>query len=242
MLSFLVSFCGVVSLTSAASYDLPSYIERCSLSDPNLNECFKEKANLAIPFLAKGDKELGIPQAAPVTIPVAPSYSSDFKFILYDAYSESLRDLKVTKVLFDLKTGKVDLEANLNSAVLTAKNYTILNGTIVGVKASGHGAFNMTLANLAVYFKADIRKFKKGGEDYFELANSQVTSSVERGYYYFENLKSEEKDDMNAYIDENWKKFRLQLKPTIESYLKTFIYYPINVIFNRVPINKMFLP
>ncbi|GJQ86320.1 hypothetical protein Trydic_g9016 [Trypoxylus dichotomus] len=54
MLLFLVCLLSVASYASAAGSDLPPFIEKCSLSDPNLSECFKEKANLAIPFLVKG--------------------------------------------------------------------------------------------------------------------------------------------------------------------------------------------
>ncbi|GJQ86318.1 hypothetical protein Trydic_g9014 [Trypoxylus dichotomus] len=242
MLLFSVCLLSVASYASAAGSDLPPFIEKCSLSDPNLSECFKEKANLAIPFLVKGYKALSISQVLPATFDTAPCYADGISFIIYDTYSDSLKDLKITDALFDLKNNKAEFEAVMDRVEVTAKNYTILNGTFVGVKASGHGSFNMTMVKLVISFKGDIRKYKKGGEDYLELTNSKLVSNVDRGYYYFENLKSEEKDDMNAYIDENWRKFSQQLLPVVETYMKTFVYHPVNVIFKEVPINKMFLP
>ncbi|GJQ75948.1 putative juvenile hormone binding protein [Trypoxylus dichotomus] len=187
-------------------------------------------------------KKLSIPRVLPATFDVAPCYGDGLAFILYNAYSDFLKDLKITDALFDLKNNKAEFEAALDRVEVTAKNYTILNGTFVGVKASGHGSFNMTLVKVVASFKGDIRKYKKGGEDYLELTNFKVVLNVDRGYYYFENLKSEEKDDMNTYIDENWQRFRQQLLPIVETYVRTFIYYPVNVIFKEVPINKMFLP
>lgn len=39
-------------------------------------------------------------------------------------------------------------------------------------------------------FKSDIQLYEKQGEVYMNLVNRVVNTNLERGYYYFENLKS----------------------------------------------------
>ncbi|KRT84966.1 hemolymph juvenile hormone-binding protein [Oryctes borbonicus] len=148
MLQILVCLWGVISLTTAIGDDLPPYIEECSLSDPNLSKCFKEKANLAVPFLVKGYKELDIPQIEPVIFPEAPCFLDGATIVLYDVYSDLFKNVVITDATFDLKRGKVEFDSVIDHAEVLAKNYTIVNGTIIGMKASGHGMFNMTFAKL----------------------------------------------------------------------------------------------
>ncbi|KAK9680016.1 hemolymph juvenile hormone binding protein (JHBP) [Popillia japonica] len=217
-------------LVSSGGVDLPPYIKKCSLSDPQFNECIMTKANEVIPILTKGDILFGIPSLSPVSFTEAPLKVDNLFMILMDTYMDNFKDLRITKMVFDLSNRKVELSAVIDRIEVTAKNYTVISGEFVGVRAQGHGRFNATLIKSTLDFKSDIQLYEKQGEVYMNLVNRVVNTNLERGYYYFENLKSATVVDMNAYIDEHWREFGAQVKPATDVYIQELLYLPFSVI------------
>ncbi|KAK9686085.1 hemolymph juvenile hormone binding protein (JHBP) [Popillia japonica] len=230
---FLVTFIYILSDPNGVkSAELPNYIPKCSLSDPNLNECIKENANSIIAILAKGDIDFGIPSLSPVVFQEAPGHGKNISFVLYNTYHDNIKDMQLDKASYDLEN---------------AKNYTILSGKFIDVTAKGqvllgHGRFNMTLERVIMEYKADISKYEKRGDIYLDLTKSDLSTTNGHSYFYFENLKSPERADVNDYINKNSKIFVGQLKPILDRYLNTFFSYTLNVIFGKVPFTEMFLP
>ncbi|GJQ86319.1 hypothetical protein Trydic_g9015 [Trypoxylus dichotomus] len=240
----------LVTSANTSVWDLPPYIEKCSISDPDLNVCFKEKANRAIPRLAKGDADFGIPPTSPTVYSKSPVYGDGFTMNLYDVFNDDTKNLWITDLEFDLEKGILDFTAVLNRSYVGAQNYEIVNGTFQGITATGSGKFNLTLVDIVLRFKGNVTEYQKFNETYLELKYN-LSARVGRAYYFFENLSplngssssgQQLETDVNAYIDLNWQAFWSQLNPSYEAYMGTFIYYPFGVILSKVPKRKLFLP
>ncbi|GJQ86329.1 hypothetical protein Trydic_g9025 [Trypoxylus dichotomus] len=216
-----------------------SYLTKCSKSDPNLGECFKEKANVAIPLIVKGDPDFGIPSLSPVKVPVIEI--NTLNLTLFDVFTDDIKDLKITKAVLDFKNGKAAFTAYAKTINGLAENYTLTSGEVLGIPVSGHGEFRGSIEDATIDYKGDIRLYEKDGETYMELVNSSAVSDVGHASYYFENLKSPEKSDVNQFINENWRLMRSKMKPASDFYLNQFVNTPVKAIFSKVPLNKLFL-
>ncbi|GJQ72570.1 hypothetical protein Trydic_g13452 [Trypoxylus dichotomus] len=95
LVSILLAASCFVRFVSAGGMELPSFIPKCSLSDPNLGDCIKEKANIVIPLVAKGVPEFGIATASPVFIPLVES--KELHLVMNDVYCDDLKDFRLTK-------------------------------------------------------------------------------------------------------------------------------------------------
>ncbi|GJQ86327.1 hypothetical protein Trydic_g9023 [Trypoxylus dichotomus] len=238
--SVVLSVLSLVALVTAGEYDLPSYIPKCSLSDPNLGDCIKDKANIVIPILAKGDPKLGISSISPLQIAIAEAKA--LQLIVYDVFTDDLKDLKVAKASFDVKSGKAAFTLSLDRIDSFSQNYTFTNGMLLGLPVSGHGKYTVKLIGITIDYTADVKTYEKGGDTYIRLENDKCSSNLERGYYHFENLQSPNEKDINQYVDDHWQEYRAQLKPAIEFYLTEIVHVPIAKIFEKFPLNKIFLP
>ncbi|GJQ86328.1 hypothetical protein Trydic_g9024 [Trypoxylus dichotomus] len=217
-----------------------SFIPKCSLSDPNLGDCIKEKANVAIPLVAKGVPEFGIPSVSPAKVPSAEL--KELHLVVNDAHCDDLKDIRLTKAYLDIKKGKTELTLSLDRLEVLMLNYTFTSGMLLGLPVSGHGQFNMTMVGITVNYSNDIKTYDKGDDTYLSLANGSTSTSIERGYYYFENLQSPKEGDINKYIDDHWEQYRVQMKPIVEYELTKYIHTPVVKIFSQVPMDKIFLP
>ncbi|GJQ86324.1 hypothetical protein Trydic_g9020 [Trypoxylus dichotomus] len=217
-----------------------SFIPKCSLSDPNLGDCIKEKANIAIPIIAKGIPEFGMPSVSPLLIPEAKS--EVLNIVWYGVTNDDLKDFKVTKASFDIKTGKVDFTIHLDRLQVLAQNYTITGGILLGLPVTGYGKYNLTAVGVTVNYSGDIKTYEKDGDTYVDLVQGKISSETERGYYRFENIRSTEEKDVNKYIDDHWQDYRKKVKPALDFYLTKYVHNPFAKIFSSVPLNKIFLP
>ncbi|GJQ76012.1 hypothetical protein Trydic_g8803 [Trypoxylus dichotomus] len=240
MFSILLTVLGFLVLASAGGLELPSFIPKCSLSDPNLGDCIKEKANIVIPQIAKGVPEFGIPSLSPLSLPEAKAEALDL--IVNDAYTDALKDLKVTKASLDFKSGKADFSIYLDRLHALSQNYTFSSGMLLGLPVTGHGKYNLTIVGISVNYTGDIKTYEKDGDTYVDFVNGKISSDVARGYYHFENIQSPKEKDVNRYIDDHWQDYRIKMKPAMDMYLTKFIHTPFAKIFSSVPLNKIFLP
>ncbi|GLV31653.1 uncharacterized protein CBL_07413 [Carabus blaptoides fortunei] len=84
------------------STELPDYIKTCRRDDPNLNECFKTNADLALKSLQYGDENLGIPNFSGVpvldTLTLQPLKELPFSLVIKNCKVYGLETLSLTNV------------------------------------------------------------------------------------------------------------------------------------------------
>ncbi|GJQ86313.1 hypothetical protein Trydic_g9009 [Trypoxylus dichotomus] len=78
--------------------ELPSYLRKCSLSDPNLRQCLIDNANFAIPRLVKGEAEYNWPLLSPLLIPELELPGPDFTVTLRNVRLEGFENFKMTDI------------------------------------------------------------------------------------------------------------------------------------------------
>ncbi|GJQ86316.1 hypothetical protein Trydic_g9012 [Trypoxylus dichotomus] len=224
------------------SIQLPDYMKKCGLKDPELNKCIIEHANDAIPVLVKGDDILGIPILSPVIIPKIDLYDGDFRLDLSNVTFDNFKDFIMTDIHFDIKEKESDFVLKSKYMKFAAK-YAIKDGQILTRSISGNGKFLMTLVNNTIRYKVNVATYEKNGEKHIRRSNPELKLESERGFYYFENILSvdEGMEDVNIYLQEHWEEVQRKTQPGIEKFILKYIELVLSAVNDNVPVKEIFL-
>lgn len=118
-----------------------------------------------------------------------------------------------------------------------------MSGRILLLPITGNGRANITLVNSKIEHRLIGEPFEKDGVKYMRLKEYRVTFDPQRVYMHFENLFNDAtlSQTMNRFLNDNWETVFNELKT---GYSKSFgkIFREIsNRIFEKVPMDTMFL-
>lgn len=97
-------------------------------------------------------------------------------------------------------------------------------------------------AELIVKYKPKV--IEKNGKQYIQTERFQLDFDTTRLHMNFENLFNGDKalgDNMNVFLNENWRDILTELKPAITFAVEEILKGLINRIFMKVPYNEIFL-
>lgn len=245
ILSCFVLMCGVIHLTSSAK--LPSYIKPCK-NDASLNDCALKNGKDAIPKLIPGDPKYKIPKLDPFDIKQIKidhgSNSFGLKLNLKNCKLTGLKDAQFVASRMDLAKRHVEWDVKIPKVVLFG-DY-VADGKILVLPITGKGKANVTLLNMDITYKYDFLLEKRNGKDYVQIPNDKASIDFKttRLFLKFENLFNGDKllgDNMNTFLDENWKEVLDELgSPLVKSLTPVFTLI-INGIAKEVPYNEIFV-
>lgn len=240
----LIAFAGV---TLTAPGKLPADFKLCKQSDPKLNECLKDAVADALPKVAKGVPSLGVPPIDPLEItsliigegsgPI--NVNLEFKNIKLEGFSSG----EFQAVKMDVKKYILDIIMKFNSPIRIHGPYKV-DGRVLVLPITGNGNCNLTLADLTAAIHAEGEPMQKNGESYMKIKTFNVKFETSRLYIYLENLFNGDRalgDNMNSFLNENWRDILQELKSPIEAALGASYQHIAARFFAKVPYNQIFL-
>ncbi|XP_015598844.1 protein takeout [Cephus cinctus] len=242
----LSSFLMVLAI--AGSVQLPSEFKTCSRSAGNVNQCLADAIQGGIAILTKGSRSLGVLPIDPLLVtemhinqgsgPV--SIKLNFKDLLIHGVSNA----KINSVTFDVnnKLCKLILHASVYSPINLVAQYSI-DGKVLVLPISGHGNCNISLANPEAKVELTGKEVTKDGVSYVIFTGLNFDLNPQRVEMHFDNLFNGDKtlgDNMNRFLNENWKEVYSELKSPIEKAFGITILEVTNRIFSKVPAETIF--
>ncbi|XP_022909532.2 protein takeout-like [Onthophagus taurus] len=238
----LCVFLGLFFIELLKAEELPNYIKKCKLSDPNMNECFVKNANDAIPTLVKGDPTFKLINMSPVVIPVVNLGSGpNLEMKLTQVTSNNIKDFRLSKANFDLKSNKIWLNSKMDRLEVIS-NYFI-KGQILVLPINGEGKSNITFIGNDMTYEADIGSKDINGIKYYTIENPTLKAIPDKVYFHFDNLFGGDPNlgkQMNNFLDENWSDFYDELKPALQKAMEAVVTNVFKVYFAKVPADKLF--
>ncbi|XP_050309722.1 protein takeout-like [Anthonomus grandis grandis] len=224
---------------------LPSFINICHKSDPNIKQCLINSIESLRPFLANGIEELGIPSCEPLVIsevlidqgngPV--SVKSTYKNIKVFGPSEFL--LRNVKINLDKDRFKIKLfipKLNIST------DYT-MDGKILMMPISGSGASTGNYSNVEAIMTMKAKKIQKDEETYYNIEDCYVDFNIGHAELHFDNLFNGNEElgaSMNLFLNDNWKSVVNEIKPVLEDRIAGIFKKFANKIFHKYPISMLF--
>lgn len=108
----------------------------------------------------------------------------------------------------------------------------------------GDGKSSLSFDNVDIVIKYKPRIIMKHGKDYIQTEKFKLDFETTKLALHFSNLFNGDKalgDNMNLFLNENWKDILGELKPSISSALEQIFEIIINRIFAKVPYDELFL-
>ncbi|KAI8441747.1 hypothetical protein MSG28_005445 [Choristoneura fumiferana] len=230
----------------AVGEELPEDFVRCRQKDPNLNDCLKAAIPDALRKMRKGIPALAVPPLEPLLVAAINIHSGAGPVVLSQNYRHiQLHGLASTI----LTTYKADLpHYRLITNSMTPKMEFIadyvMKGRILVLPIQGKGIANVTMVNLVVKHDLIGEPVVRNGQTYMHIREYKVKFLPKRVYLHFTNLFNGDKrlgDQMNLFLNENSELVFNELKESYEKSLSSVFKNVTNTIFDKVPMNKIFI-
>ncbi|GJQ84875.1 hypothetical protein Trydic_g493 [Trypoxylus dichotomus] len=214
--SALIAFLGL-SICVLGEKKLPSFVEKCKRSDPDLNECMKKAILSFKPHLEKGVKGLKIPSLDPFYLKRADIEVDFAKAALLNVSFHMANN-------YELKDFKIDLDAptvwmNITFPYMEMDCIYTAEGKIVNIPFHGEGKMisNFTNTNLTSVIRGE--KFTKDDQVYIEWKTDETKILQDSlDYFYLTDLfqnNPELNDRFLAIIKEHQKELTPDVIPLV---------------------------
>lgn len=232
----------VVSLSAAGK--LPPNIKRCARSDPNVQECFRDAVEDALPKLKQGLPKLGVGPLDPLIISemrLSQGNSNgpirlDLSFANMTTVNV-LEGIKVKSAFLDID--KMVIEVDTLAPHVTANSKYSVSGQILLLPITGTGDSRVDLYDLNTKIKLSGKLIKKAdGKDYVDVTDCEAKLMPKKMVLHMDNLFNGDKqlgDTMNRVLSENWELLFNELGPSLNLAYAELFKRPARALFMHVP-------
>ncbi|VVC37096.1 Haemolymph juvenile hormone binding [Cinara cedri] len=226
---------------------LPSYIGKgCLRDDPNLDECVVRKGAPVIERIVKGDPKYRIPKLDPLIIPEMTIKQGTKQVGLVmkckNCQLHGLKNTKFVKARLREKERHVEWDFELERCMFLGQ-YSI-EGQVLILPIKGDGDANITVTDITFTYVYDYKLNKKENEkDYVEITNSYLNFNAKGMVLKLDNLFNGDKllgDNMNIFLNENWKDLLKEFGPPIGDALGTIMKNTLESVSELVPYDFIF--
>lgn len=246
MIVNVIILAGALSSLVNAQNALPEDFTRCRQSDAKLNDCLKSAVPDALRRMKNGIASLAIPQMEPLLIAAINIDSGAGPVTITQNYKKiklhGLTDSVLTTYKADLKHYRLKTDS-LTPKMEFIGDY-VMKGRILVLPIQGKGIANITMVNLVVKHDLIGEPVERDGQTYMHIRDYKVKFIPQRVLLHFSNLFNGDKrlgDQMNIFLNENSDLVFNELKDSYEKALSSVFQDVTNKIFDKVPMNKIFL-
>ncbi|XP_049802369.1 protein takeout-like [Schistocerca nitens] len=240
----LLAVAAAVACAARAAH-LPADWKRCSQNDPKFDECLVEAIQDTLPKLKNGVRELDMLPLDPLEITALEIDKGDgpvgigLKFKNMKIYGIS--DSIITKHNSD--PSRYNLEGDTITPKLTIEADYEADGKVLLLPVKGKGKSKIIMTDLKSHLTHKAVPAQKGGKIYRNETEFIYTMEPAHMEMNFENLLNAGKtidENMNKFLNENWKEIFAELKPTLETALSRIFLNISRGVFLKVPFDEMF--
>ncbi|XP_065335405.1 protein takeout-like [Cloeon dipterum] len=238
-----------VALAALPTYyakSLPSYFKVCERDADNFGECIVESVNALRPHLDKGIRSFKIPPLNPLSLEEV-SIDEGTGPVAINLKLTKLRvkggqDYKVNWVRPELENHKIHFSIDL--PVLEMHGDYEMDGRALVLPIKGKGVADIIVYKISPNATLIGKPVMRDGVKYMEVEDFPVNiGPASLVKLNFDNLFGGNKqlgDNMNRFLNSNWKEVMDELRPIIENVVSAFLISASQSIFNTVPFDTLF--
>ncbi|XP_055679537.1 protein takeout-like [Lutzomyia longipalpis] len=237
----------LIFVKSSLAAKFPDDIPKCKAADL---KCLPEVITNVIKMVPNGHRGLHL-------IPIDPLHINEIKItqerespvninlVLSNTDIIGLRNVVVTRVKgFEKDPTNVVFEAEAKLKQIALLGHYKIDGRVLILPIQGNGKSNLTLDNLTFKLKFKTTQTYKNSKVYIQTKDFLFNFDTTRLYISFENLFNGDKalsDNMNRFLNENWKDILDELKPAITDAFSQIFNSIINTIFSKIAYSDIYL-
>ncbi|CAG9853592.1 unnamed protein product [Phyllotreta striolata] len=225
---------------------LPNSIGRCSVKDPEFNECLKKNVEDAIHQFKKETPELGLNTLDPLDIP---------ELIIGEGHGpvNVVQHFKNVKLYGLTDSIVLSASADFKNRILHATSITpelrlqgeySMRGRVMLLPVFGDGPCNVTLYNTKINHTIYAEPFQKKGKTFWHFSNYTVTLRPDRMTYKFDNLFNGEErlaNNILNVLNENWNEVFTDVRDGYEKSFGLIFHGLANRVFSKVAVADIFM-
>ncbi|KAF5299975.1 hypothetical protein FQA39_LY11348 [Lamprigera yunnana] len=215
----LIILGAIISLTTAAS--IPSYIQKCRLNDPQLQQCLLKFVEDLQPHLADGVPELKLPPFNPFVIPLVKleqrGDALNYKVTLTDTKIYGLHNFKISKLEYHPETLAFDGLLTFNALNFDTK--FDINGKILAIQINGKGIFKGDMGPSTGSLKVSGELVERNGKKYYNPVDviAKIGISNYTGTIEFQAGENQQLTNvLNTVFNEHSKELLNEVLPELE--------------------------
>ncbi|VVC25554.1 Haemolymph juvenile hormone binding [Cinara cedri] len=243
--------CSLVYITitivnAAHLMKLPQGFIQCKKSDPKFDECLTNAFQKSIPHLAKGIPSLTMYKLDPFRISELQIDQGEgpvsIKLNFKELDIHNLRNLHVKKVHYDPVNFNADLEFQISIPITLDGDYDITGKVLVlPIVGKGKSKIDIFMSNITA--KVQFKPIVKNGNTYLDMTKFDWKFVVKNMNIKLTNLFNGDKalgDNMNLFLNENWRDVLNELLPSIEKVFGIAFKDAGQQFFKNIPENQIF--
>ncbi|KAF2892854.1 hypothetical protein ILUMI_13320 [Ignelater luminosus] len=181
MLSILVISVMCVSALNCISHDLPDYFPRCSIDDPNLNNCLLKAFNTVRPYVKKGVGEIGILPFEPLVLPTfnlsQESLAVNYTLTTWNFTIRGIDNYNVYEINYNPET--LIFSAKIQFDALPVYTKYEVSGRLLHIPVEGKGFLSGTfLGPINATIRIEGKLMEVDGVEYYNTTNVKVTETI----------------------------------------------------------------
>ncbi|XP_037956730.1 protein takeout-like [Teleopsis dalmanni] len=231
----------------AVDAKFPDDPQPCKFGDSN---CIIQSFNYYLAEQSNGDSSIALVNINPLKI----------KKIIIEQHGESPVNIKLTflnNYLYGLNTTRAyksrkgfgkdltkKIEIRLKSDILMMIGDYEVDGKILVLPITGKGKSNLTLIDNDCIMQFSGTPYRKNGDTYMKVNNMKLRFKPKQLYSDFTNLFNGDKelgDNMNLFLNENWKAIFDELHDKIAEAFARIYESVITNVFTKYPYEKYFI-
>ncbi|KAI4499872.1 hypothetical protein M0802_005128 [Mischocyttarus mexicanus] len=218
------------------------FLESCSKTDPNLENCLARSANVLAEHFRNGLPELGYPEIEPIILDelhISLGGGPDgYKARFMDIHAKGVSSLKVTGLRTRLSDDEVQVQLILTIPKIRADAKYRSSGTLILVQASGAGDYwgNYEGVKAKVFIRA--KPYLNQGRRFLRLQQLKMDFSVQNIKMGVENVHDGNtilQAALNLFINSNSQELLKEMKPDLRRKLVQVMSNFIEKIFTQIP-------
>uniref|UniRef100_A0A2A4J606 DUF233 protein n=1 Tax=Heliothis virescens TaxID=7102 RepID=A0A2A4J606_HELVI len=214
------------------------FIDKCEWSD---KPCLVKSSQKAVPFVAAGLKEIGLPPLDPLKMSKATLQEGELKIEFEDMTVIGSSKCKVVKVERNIDESSLVFEAEC--PIKVEGTYTG-SGKILFAPFEGHGAFEVQTNKIFISINAQVKTVTGAdGVEHWQIGKVEKSyECIEKATFKFENLFNGDKskaDPILVIFDQSWKELMASVaKPIVNAIIDEYISV-IKIFADKVPRNEL---
>lgn len=215
----VIVFCfGVVS---GNVINKPEFVTACASTQPDFDDCTRTAFQGVVAFLKDGNAEGGIPPLDPMKLSEIKLFEGGNGPVSGNASFQDVRIVGLSKMKVisnKIDKDKLNLVTNLYIPELRAEGRFKVKGRILLLPIEGNGDGWLEPGNMTIIAKTHVEITEKEGQKFFNVTNIRIDFSIGKLKVKMNNLfkgQRQLEDNINAYVNDNWKVVYESLKPVI---------------------------
>ncbi|KAK7869870.1 hypothetical protein R5R35_006675 [Gryllus longicercus] len=241
-LLLLVASLHSLAVAARTPFKFPPYIHKCSIKDPNLEQCALEAGRVALPHLVKGNPSMRLPSLDPLSV-TEVRIQSDNQLDMHcrNIVLKGLANTELLHIGIDLKNKVYSCICRIPRLEISG-DYTV-DGRVLLLPIKGNGKAVFTFDNALTSFRQNFSLEKRGDRYYLKFPENSATFNCSKAHFTMDNLFNGDKqlgNTLNNFLNENWRAVVDDLgQPFMEAAAQVIREFAFAIIGN-VPYDEIF--